>query len=231
MSGRCATARAAGTAAKRSTARPMPKTSRPRCGGASSSARSPTSTRRRPARGLRRRVVSAPREAETRALDAQPLQPGMGQARAAMARRLSAQGADPEVVSESGQAHRQGRRRRDDPQAMFTLQSVMGLAVLHGRIATNSVKAVRKPCQRSRQVRPLAPVTVETIRVSARPPGRHARFRARLRRSAARRGAWPAVAERPRAHDSRRPVRVAGPREGHQDERHSHGPAATGAQR
>ena len=49
-------------------------------------------------------------------------------------------------------------------KAMFTLQSVMGLAVLHGRVATNSVKAVRKPRQRSRRVRPLAPITVETIR-------------------------------------------------------------------
>ena len=33
-----------------------------------------------------------------------------------------------------------------------------------GRVATNSVKAVRKPRQRSRRVRPLAPITVETIR-------------------------------------------------------------------
>jgi integrase len=49
-------------------------------------------------------------------------------------------------------------------KAMFTLQSVMGLAVLHGRVATNSVKAVRKQRQRSRRVRPLAPITVETIR-------------------------------------------------------------------
>jgi integrase len=51
-------------------------------------------------------------------------------------------------------------------KAMFALQSVMGLAVLHGRVATNSVKAVRKPRQRSRRVRPLAPITVETIRTS-----------------------------------------------------------------
>jgi hypothetical protein len=34
------------------------------------------------------------------------------------------------------------------------------------RVATNSVKAVRKPRQRSRRVRPLAPITVETIRTS-----------------------------------------------------------------
>jgi Phage integrase, N-terminal SAM-like domain len=46
-------------------------------------------------------------------------------------------------------------------KAMFILQSVMGLAVLHGKVATNSVKAVKKPRQRSRRVRPLAPITVE----------------------------------------------------------------------
>ena len=51
-------------------------------------------------------------------------------------------------------------------KAMFILQSVMGLAVLHGKVATNSVKAVKKPRQRSRRVRPLAPITVETIRIN-----------------------------------------------------------------
>jgi uncharacterized protein len=40
------------------------------------------------------------------------------------------------------------------------------LLALHGPVATNSVKAVRKPRQRSRRVRPLAPITVETIRTS-----------------------------------------------------------------
>jgi integrase len=48
---------------------------------------------------------------------------------------------------------------------MFILQGVMGLAVLHGRIASNPVKAVRKPRQVSRTVRPLAPESVERIRL------------------------------------------------------------------
>jgi integrase len=49
-------------------------------------------------------------------------------------------------------------------KAMFMLQGVLGLAVLHGAIAYNPVKAVRKPRQLSRVVRPLAPQTVEAIR-------------------------------------------------------------------
>jgi integrase len=49
-------------------------------------------------------------------------------------------------------------------KAMFLLQGVLGLAVLHGAIAYNPVKAVRKPRQVSRTVRPLAPQTVEAIR-------------------------------------------------------------------
>jgi integrase len=44
------------------------------------------------------------------------------------------------------------------------LQAVMGFAVLHGAVPYNPVKAVRKPRQLSRTVRPLAAQTVEAIR-------------------------------------------------------------------
>jgi integrase len=54
-------------------------------------------------------------------------------------------------------------------KALFILQGIMGLAVLHGRIAGNPVKAVRKPRQASRTVRPLAPDTVEAIRAQLGP--------------------------------------------------------------
>jgi integrase len=49
-------------------------------------------------------------------------------------------------------------------KALFMLQAVMGFAVLHGAAPYNPVKAVRKPRQLSRTVRPLAPQTVEAIR-------------------------------------------------------------------
>ena len=49
-------------------------------------------------------------------------------------------------------------------KAMFLLQGVLGLAVLHGAIAYNPVKAVRKPRQVSRTRAALAPQTVEAIR-------------------------------------------------------------------
>ena len=49
-------------------------------------------------------------------------------------------------------------------KGLFTLQAVMGFAVLHGAVPYNPVKAVRKPRQLSRTVRPLAPQTVEAIR-------------------------------------------------------------------
>jgi integrase len=49
-------------------------------------------------------------------------------------------------------------------KALFLLQGVLGLAVVQGAIATNPVKAVRKPRQASRSIRPLAPETVEAIR-------------------------------------------------------------------
>jgi integrase len=53
-------------------------------------------------------------------------------------------------------------------KALFILQGVMALAVLHGRVAENPVKAVRKPRQASRTVRPLAPESVERIRLHLR---------------------------------------------------------------
>ena len=49
-------------------------------------------------------------------------------------------------------------------KGLFMLQAVMGFAVLHGAVPYNPVKAVRKPRQLSRTVRPLAPQTVEAIR-------------------------------------------------------------------
>ena len=53
-------------------------------------------------------------------------------------------------------------------KAMFLLQSVMGLAVIRGAVPHNPVKAIRKPRQPSRAVRPLAPKTVEAVRAQLR---------------------------------------------------------------
>jgi integrase len=49
-------------------------------------------------------------------------------------------------------------------KAMFLLQSVMARALIRGAIPMNPVQVVRKPRQRSREVRPLPPATVEAIR-------------------------------------------------------------------
>ena len=49
-------------------------------------------------------------------------------------------------------------------KALFLLQGIMRLAVVRGRVAVNPVTAVRKPRQASRDVRPLAPATVENMR-------------------------------------------------------------------
>ena len=49
-------------------------------------------------------------------------------------------------------------------KALFLLQGIMRLAVVRGRVAVNPVTAVRKPRQASREVRPLAPATVERMR-------------------------------------------------------------------
>ena len=54
-------------------------------------------------------------------------------------------------------------------KALFILQGVMGLAVLRGNVANNPVKAVKKPRQAGRTVRPVAPETVEVLRRSLGP--------------------------------------------------------------
>ena len=75
----------------------------------------------------------------------------------------------PEVVAEfRGELSENGVGDATVRKAMFILQGVLGMAVLHGRIAGNPVKAVRKPRQTSRTVRPLAPETVEAIRARLR---------------------------------------------------------------
>jgi len=75
----------------------------------------------------------------------------------------------PEVVAEfRAELSEKGVGDATVRKAMFILQGVLGMAVLHGRIAGNPVKAVRKPRQTSRTVRPLAPETVEAIRAQLR---------------------------------------------------------------
>ena len=176
----------------------------------------PPARRRRPARGLRRRVVALARQAEPRAVDAEPLQPGVGQARAAVARRLSAQGADPRGrFRVPRHALRQGRRRRDDPQGH------VHPSVGHG--PRRPARPRRDQLGQGGQKTPSALAYGPSAGSDhgrdhpdqTRPSRRHARLCARLRRPAARRGARTAVAERSRAHASRRPVRVVGPREKH----------------
>jgi integrase len=54
-------------------------------------------------------------------------------------------------------------------KALFLLQSIMALAVVRGRVPNNPVRAVRKPRQASRRVRPFAPQTVEAIRAALGP--------------------------------------------------------------
>ena len=54
-------------------------------------------------------------------------------------------------------------------KSLFMLQGVMRLAVVRGVVRDNPVKAVRKPRQRSREVRPLAPRTVEALRAHLSP--------------------------------------------------------------
>jgi integrase len=49
-------------------------------------------------------------------------------------------------------------------KVLFVLQSMMRLAVLHGAMRYNPVKAIRKPRQESRVVRPPPPWDVEAIR-------------------------------------------------------------------
>jgi integrase len=49
-------------------------------------------------------------------------------------------------------------------KAMFLLQGVMNRAVVRGAVPMNPVQVVRKPRQRSREVRPIPPETVERIR-------------------------------------------------------------------
>jgi site-specific recombinase XerC len=74
------------------------------------------------------------------------------------------QGLTPEVVADfRAKLTEDGVGDATVGKAMFILQGIMGLTVLHGRIAGNSVKAVRKPRQVSRTVRPLAPDTVEAF--------------------------------------------------------------------
>jgi integrase len=49
-------------------------------------------------------------------------------------------------------------------KVLFLLQGILRLAVVRGHIAVNPVTAVKKPRQVSREVRPLAPKTVERMR-------------------------------------------------------------------
>jgi hypothetical protein len=114
-------------------------------------------------------------------------------------------------------------------KAMFMLQGVMGLAVLHGHIASNPVKAVRKPRQVSRTVRPLAPESVERIRLQL--GARDATLVSVLAYAGLRprRGSRVGLAQRPRAHDSCRSRHCARRRERHKDQRNADGAAARSA--
>jgi integrase len=54
-------------------------------------------------------------------------------------------------------------------KALFLLQGIFARAVVRGLVPHNPVQPVRKPRQRSREVRPLAPSAVETLRSALRP--------------------------------------------------------------
>jgi integrase len=54
-------------------------------------------------------------------------------------------------------------------KGMFLLQAVMSRAVIRGAVPMNPVQPGKKPRQRSREVRPLPPETVEAIRAQLEP--------------------------------------------------------------
>ena len=100
----------------------------------------------------------------------------------------------------------------------------MGFAVLHGAAPYNPVKAVRKPRQLSRTVRPLAPQTVEAIR--RRLSLRDATLVSVLAYAGLRpeRGARAALVERPQTHRPDRGLGLLRARENDEDQRHPQRP-------
>ena len=133
----------------------------------------------------------------------------------------------PEVVADfRAELSERGAGDATVRKAMFILQGVMGLAVLHGRIATNPVKAVRKPRQVSRTVRPLAPESVERIRLQL--GVRDATLVSVLAYAGLRPGEALALSWRngPRAHAPRRSGHCARHRERHKDQRDADGATA-----
>ena len=115
----------------------------------------------------------------------------------------------PAVIAEfADDLRREGAGDATIRKVLSLVQSVLGRAVVVGRIRANPVVPVRKPSQgRRRAVRPLTPTLVEQLRRlhadGARPD---ARVRPRLRGATPRRGPRPDVGRRRRAHDPRRAV-------------------------